>query len=131
MLFLDEIRDYIKTLGIGDNFYIGKIDGNKEKSIGVYQRKNVSPPITAIGQLSSYEVKPVSILIHWTKNANETEKAAYELYKKLMAVSSLQIKNTHIYILSLLQSEPIDVGTDDNGVYERVIEFNLYYERND
>ena len=31
-------------------------------------------------------------------------------------------------MISLLQNEPVDVGTDDNNVYERVIELDLYYE---
>lgn len=26
-------------------------------------------------------------------------------------------------------SEPIDVGTDDKGIYEQVIEVKFYYER--
>ena len=25
--------------------------------------------------------------------------------------------------------EPVDVGTDDKGIYERVIWFDIYYER--
>lgn len=131
MLYLSDIRDWLKTFDIAENYYIGKLDSKKDKSIGVYQRKTVSPPIKALGQLSSYEVKPISVLIHWNKNANETERAALELYKKLEAVSSLTINSKPIYILSLLQSEPVDIATDDNGVYERVIEFDLYYERND
>lgn len=131
MLYLSDVRDWLKTFGIAENYYIGKLDSKKDKSIGVYQRKAAVPPTKALGQLSSYEVKPISVLIHWNKNANETERAAFELYKKLEAVSSLQISGKHIYILSLLQSEPVDIATDDNGVYERVIEFDLYYERND
>lgn len=131
MLFLSDVRDWLKSFGVGEHYYIGKLDNKNDKSIGVYQRKSVSPPITAIGQPSSYEIKPISILIHWTKNANETEKAAYKLYKKIKDISLLTINNTRIYMLKLLQSEPIDVGTDDNGVYERVIEFDLYYERTD
>ena len=86
-------------------------------------------PIKAIGQPSSYEIKPISVLIHWNKNADETEKTAYELYKQLTAVSSLNLNNTHVQLINLLQSEPVDIGTDDNGVYERVIEFDIYYER--
>lgn len=131
MIYLSDVRDWLKMLISADHYYIGKLDSKNDKSIGVYQRKNPAPPTTAIGQPSSYEVKPISILIHWNKNANETEKAAYELYKQLGAVSSLTLNNTHVQFIQLLQSEPVDVGTDDNGVYERVIEFDLYYERND
>ena len=36
---------------------------------------------------------------------------------------------TPIKMIALLQNEPVDVGTDDNNVYERVIELDLYYER--
>lgn len=131
MIYLSDIRDWLKSFNIAENYYVGKIDGKKDKSLGVYQRKNPAPPVRAIGQKSSYEVKQISLLLHWNKNATETEKTACELYRQLEAVSSLQINGIHIYILSLLQSEPIDVGTDDSGVYERVIEFDLYYERNE
>ena len=33
--------------------------------------------------------------------------------------------------IDALVPEPMDVGTDNKGVYERVIEFKIYYERND
>ncbi|MDE7390212.1 MAG: minor capsid protein [Lachnospiraceae bacterium] len=129
MIYLSDVRDWLKTLISAKFYYIGKLDSKNDESIGVYQRKNPAPPVTAIGQPSSYEIKPISILIHWNKNANETEKAAYELYEQLTAVFSLTLNNTHVQFIQLLQSEPVDVGTDDSGVYERVIEFNLYYER--
>lgn len=129
MIYLSEIRDWIKQFGTAEHYYAGKLDAKQEKSLGVYQRKNLAPPVRAIGQQSTYEVKPISLLLHWNKNSTETEKAAYKLYRQLEAVSSCAINGTHVYMLSLLQSEPIDVGTDDSGVYERVIEFDIYYER--
>lgn len=130
MIYLSDIRDWLKTLIAADKYYIGKLDKKPEKAIGVYQRKP-APPVGAIGQASSYEVKPISLLIHWTKNADITEKAAFELYKRLGAVDSLTLNDTPVKFISLLQSEPVDVGTDENGIFERVIEFDIYYERND
>lgn len=129
MIYLADIRDWLKQYGLFERYYVGKLDSKQEKSLGIYQRKSPSAPVRAIGNLSSYEVKNISLLVHWTKNAAETEKTAFELYKQLETVSQFMLNGTQIYILSLLQSEPIDVGTDDNGVYERVIEFDLYYER--
>ena len=126
MIYLSEIRDWLKTFDIAENYYIGTMDGRKDKSIGVYQRGN-APLRECIGMLSSYQVKPVSVKIHWNKNADETEKAAYQLYERLKAVSSFDINNKHIIMLKLLHSEPIDILTDELGVYERVIEFDLYY----
>ncbi len=127
MIYLSDVRDWLKTLITAEHYYIGKLDSKQDKSIGVYQRKNPAPPIKAIGQSSSYEIKPLSILIHWNKNANETERTALELYRQLGAVTFLELNDTHVQFISLLQSEPVDVGTDDSGVYERVIEFDIYY----
>lgn len=133
MIYLSEIRDWLKTFDIAvENYYIGSMDGRKDKSIGVYQRSN-SPLRECIGMPSSYQIKPISVKIHWNKNANETEQAAYQLYQRLKAVCSFDINNKHIIMLKLLHSEPIDILTDEFGVYERVIEFDLYYtsERTD
>ena len=131
MITLAEVRDWIKTFNAANNSYIGKIDNKQENSIGIYQRKTIDGPRVAIGgrSLTSYDVKSISILIHWNKNANETEKRAQYLYNRLFEAESVVIGGTPIKMIALLQNEPVDVGTDDNNVYERVIELDLYYER--
>ena len=129
MIYLSDVRDWLKTLIDADHYYIGKLDRKPERAIGVYQRRNPAPPTMAIGQASSYEIKPISILIHWNKNADTTEKTAYDLYESIKAVTSLTLNDTRVLFISLRQSEPVDVGTDDAGIYERVIEFDIYYER--
>lgn len=129
MLFLNQIRDWIRTLDAAENYYIGKMN-DKEKSLGVFQL-SPRPPTRAIGQDSSYEVRRISIKLHWNKNQNESERAAYELYRKLRAVRSFDIGNIHIYFILLSHAEPVSIDTDENGVYEWVIEFEIYYERND
>lgn len=127
MLFLNQIRDWIKDFDAAENYYIGKMN-DKEKSLGVFQL-SPRPPTRAIGQESSYEVRRISIKLHWNKNQNESERAAYELYRQLRAVRSFDIDDTHVYFIDLLQAEPVSIDTDDNGVYEWVIEFEIYYER--
>lgn len=131
MITLAEVRDWIKTFNAANNYYIGKIDNKQENSIGIYQRKTIDGPRVAIGgrSLTSYDVKSISILIHWNKNANETEKRAQYLYNRLFEAESVVIGGTPIKMIALLQNDPVDVGTDDNNVYERVIELDLYYER--
>lgn len=131
MITLAEVRDWIKTFNAANNYYIGKLDNKQENSIGIYQRKTIDGPRVAIGgrSLASYEVKSISILIHWNKNENETEKRAQYLYNRLFEAESVVIGGTPIKMIALLQNEPVDVGTDDNNVYERVIELDLYYER--
>ena len=114
---------------IADHIYIGKLDNKKEKSIGIYQLQISNPPNIAIGGLGNTKVfeKPVSILIHWNKNAKETEIKALELYYKLLNSRNFIIKDNKVNYIRLL--EPVDVGTDSSNIYERVIRAIFYYEK--
>ena len=116
---------------IADHFYIGKLDNKKEKSIGVYQLQTSNPPNIAIGGLSNTKIfeKPISILIHWNKNAKETELKALELYYKLLNSRNFTINNCKVNYIRLLVPEPVDVGTDSSNIYERVIQAIFYYEK--
>lgn len=133
MLLLKDIQEYIIGLRIAerDNVYIGKLDNKKQNSIGVYSRPSSGPPNIALGGLdcTSYDTKPVSLLIHWSKSKDETEQIAYKMFEKLRSVTSFTIGDTHINYLRLMVPEPQDVGTDDKGVYEYVIWLDLIYQR--
>lgn len=134
MLGLADIRDWLKTLeNKADNYYIGKLDNKKDKSIGVYQGKNTIPPRISLGgrENSSYEVKTITILIHWNLNARETEEFSYKLYEELLKQNRVVISNRKINMINLTTNEPIDVGTDEKNIYERVIDLEFYYERNE
>ncbi|MEE0740792.1 MAG: minor capsid protein [Emergencia sp.] len=129
-MMLADIRDWLKTFTVAEHYYIGKLDGKKEKSLGVYQR-NVGLPNMAIGGLNqtSYRTKSVSILLHWNRNAAETEKAAFALYEKIISKENPVIGDEKVYYIKPQTPEPVDVGTDEAGVYERVIWLDLYFER--
>ncbi|MCB7320779.1 minor capsid protein [Lacrimispora sp. 210928-DFI.3.58] len=133
MLTLKDIRQYISGLEIAAdcNVYIGKLDNKKQKSIGVYNRKTDGPVQIALGGLgrTSYGTRPISLLVHWNKSVSETEEAAYELYEKLLNESSLMIGDTEVRFLILQVPQPVDVGTDDDGVYEYVIWLDFIYQR--
>lgn len=133
MLSLKDVRQYISGLSIteDDRVYIGKMDSKKQKSIGVYSRPTSGNPNIALGGLdcTTYDTKPISLLIHWNKSKGEAEEAAYGLFEKLKSVTSLSIGGTHINYLRLMVPEPQDIGTDDNGVYEYVIWLDFVYQR--
>ena len=133
MLSLGDIRGYIAGLGITDDerVYIGKLDNKKEKSIGVYNRKGDGPPPLPLGGLdySSYDTKRVSLLVHWNKDVLESEKSARALYDALLKETSLTIGEEEIRFLVLQVPEPVDVGTDDNGIYEYVIWLDFIFQR--
>lgn len=129
-MILSDVKDWLKTLNVAEHYYVGKLDNKQDKSLGVYQRDAGQPNI-ALGGLanSKYAVKRVSLLLHWNNNAKETEIAAYELYEKLLTTDRPIIGTKQVYVISMQTAEPQDVGTDDAGIYERVIWADIYYER--
>ena len=133
MLPLKDIRQWVSGLGIAadDRVYIGKMDGKKQKSIGVYSRPTSGNPNIAIGGLdcTTYDTKPISLLVHWNKSKGEAEEAAYGLFEQLRSATSLNIGDTHINFLRLMVPEPQDIGTDEGGVYEYVIWLDFIYQR--
>lgn len=146
MLGLADIRDWIESMQLADHHYIGKLDVKQDRSIGVYQRQAAAEPRMAIGGLpqTSYDIKYISVLVHWNHSARETEEAAAELFAALRTARNVELDEegnvisgepgdaetkNRILFVDMACSEPVDVGTDDNGVYERVIWFDIYYER--
>ena len=130
-MMLEDVRDYIDSLKLSEHTYMGKLDGKKEKSIGVYHSKRETPYKTAIGGPSqqSYGMKSVSFLIHWNKSPRDTENASVALFEALRDTRETKVNETTIKFIQLLYNEPIDVGTDDDGIYEMVIDAAVVYEK--
>lgn len=132
-MMLKDVRDYIAALGIAEDehCYCGKMADKKDKSIGVYPLKNRQPNHIPIGGIknASYGTKGISFLVHWNKSPTETEKAAIALQEALISCREQQVNGHAIKFIDVLYDEPIPVDTDDNGIYEYVIECLFYYER--
>ncbi len=131
MLALADIRDMTAGFGISmpDHTYMGRLDAKKDCSIGVYRSKRASPlhiPLGGMGN-AGYGVKRTTFLVHWNKSPRDTEKAVIELITKLNQVRELPVNNSKVYFI--LTTEPIPVDTDDNGIFEMVIDADIYYER--
>ena len=157
---LSNVRDWLKTLDVAENYYIGRLDNKKERSLGVYARRGSGRPVMALGGLtnSGYGILRVSLLLHWNRNARETEEAARALWDAVCCVTDIDISApgtvsaapsadtegasdpnaeaeeaapvaAHIQYVQPNVPEPVAVGTDDGGVYEYVIELNIYYRR--
>lgn len=127
---LADVRDYIDSLGLAGHVYMGKLPDKKEKSIGVYHSKHEHAYHTAIGgpSLESYGTKYVTFLVHWNKSMRDTENASTALFEALRQADHVTINNQTIKFIQPLY-EVQDVGTDDAGVYEMVIEAAVIYER--
>ena len=133
MMRLSDVKDFIESLGLAEHVYMGKLDTKKEKAIGVYNSKHMHDYQTAIGgpALKSYGAKYVSFLVHWNRSPRETEDAAIRLFKALEAARETQKNGVTIKFIQLLVNEPVDVGTDDAGVYEMVLEAAVIYQKED
>ncbi len=130
MMTLAEVRDWLKTKISCPQWYIGQIDGNKEQCIGIYNTTGAAPRM-AIGGLenTSTWVKAVSILVHWGKNANLAEQKAQEVFAALRGVTGAIIGGRRVVMFQMPQAGPVNVGTDDYGIYEYVINAYIIYER--
>lgn len=126
----EQVLSWIKSLPTkADHYYCGMLNAKKDKSFGVYQLKGNRARDIALGGQTKTATKGISVLVHWTSSTRETENIAAELYKNLAEVTDITIGEVKVNYIQLLHNEPIDVGMDENGVCERVIEFVIYYER--
>ena len=123
-----KVKDYLKTIIKDcDKWYTGKMDENQEKAIAIYSNKRSLDKISSFKNLQSYEILPITLLLRWTKNYNIAETKANEIYE-LLDCSSFFIDDYRCNI-NCLYDGPIDLGSDENGVYKFSIELNLLYRK--
>lgn len=129
-MMLSDVRDYIASLNLADHVYMGKLDAKQEKSIGVYSSKHTHAYKTAIGgpALESYGTKYVTLLVHWNKSPRETETVATALFEAVRDTAEVIVNNETIKFIQLLY-ELQDIGTDDAGICEMVIEAAVIYTK--
>jgi hypothetical protein len=128
----ENVLQWIKTLPTkAENYYCGILNTKKDKSFGVYQLRESRARTISVGGADNTKtgIKAISVLVHWNASTRETENTAAALYKDLAEAKNIVIGDKTVNYINLLQNEPVDVGTDDNGICEHVIEFIIYYER--
>lgn len=127
---LADIRDYIASLQLAEHVYSGRMPDKQEKSIGVYRSKHAREHKVAIGgaELSSYGTMHVTLLVHWSRSPGETEKAAQALFDAVCAAWEVPTREDTIKFIQPLY-ELQDIGTDDAGVFEMVIEAAVIYQK--
>lgn len=124
---LKQYKDYFKaSFKWNEAISIGKIDNNKEKAICFYGSKRNLSPIKAIDR-STYTIKPITILLRYTKNQDTAEAMAYMIYD-FFNDRTFEIEDKRVIAQHTI-SDPISLGTDDNGVYEYSLEINILEQR--
>ena len=132
---LADYRDYLEELNAlenfgFENFYVGELNNEEENSILVKNLKyGTVEDKLAIGQLKSYNTLEISLLLHISEDYNTTEEISNKLFNYLLNnySNSFKIDDYEVYFIKLL-SKNEDIGKDPNsGIFERVINFQIYY----
>ena len=129
---LGEIRDWLKTFGVAENYYCNKLDNKKDKSLGVYDITQRGAPVMALGGIenSSYDWMDVSLLLHWNRTYAESQLAASRLWNAVFGKTQVDVPGgSRIQYIQLLVPKPLYVDTDENGVHEFIIEMKIYFRR--
>ena len=127
---LKQIKDYFKSeFNWSDSISIGKIDNNQEKTICFYNSRRqlaYSPVIGGKSNKSTY-IKPITVLLRYTKNQDSAENKIESIYE-FFEERTFFIGEKRIFVI-MNTDGPINLGTDDKGIYEYSIEMDLYIER--
>lgn len=130
MMTNEDVLMWIRMLPVkADNYYCGVMNKKKDRSFGVYQlsrRKNE----VAIGgrDPTKTHTHGVSALVHWNNSTRQTQRTAIDLYNAVASAVHPEIGSYRAKYIQMQHNEPIDVGMDESGVCEYVIEFVIYYE---
>ena len=125
-----EFTQYLKSLFPTVTFFTGMIDKSNPQCVGVYAKGRYAPTDTLGGvQNSSYNILPISLLVHWTESTTECETMANSIYETLEASPDIIIGGRRVVTVELLDSCPVDVDRDENNIVEMIIRLNIIYER--
>lgn len=128
MLTIHEFIAYMKTKFPAIVFFNSTIDSSQTKCVGTYAR--TSGRVQAIGSPGSYDILPISMVIHWTEDAGQCEDMANTVYTQLSTIiKELTPAGIMISYVQLQDSAPVWVGRDDKNIAEKVIRANIIYER--
>lgn len=126
MLTINDFVQVLKNRFPEVKFFNGCIS-KPDRCVGVYARGNATP-VTAIGSQASYNILPVTLLVHWGENSHDCEVMANALYEVLEQGIST-ISDFRVIQLQLVDSTPVNIGRDDNNTCEMTLRVNIIYER--
>lgn len=127
---LSQLRDYfIMFFPWAESCSVGKIDKNKDNAVCFYVSKLPRAKVSAFGgkQNRGSDVKPVTVLLRYGRNAPAAEQMAEEIYD-FFDETTFYIDDKRVFVISRYDG-PIPYGTDDRGVYEYSFEFDFYIEK--
>ena len=130
---LADVLQWLKSLGVPsgvEGWTIARLDAAKERRVGVWQDPSSGPREVALGGPSATvtRTKRVRVLVHWNRNARDTETAAQALYDAIAAADHPAVGDATATYVEMACPEPVDVGADEQGCFERAIPFVIHYQ---
>ena len=130
MVYFSDVREWVKTFGIFQGYWIGRLSTKRDNTLGIYPLRN-SPARREVltNSLKSYDVTGINFLIHGSNNKDETERLAWTFYNALSASRPAFLLNgKQVYFIRMLYDCPIDVGSEGE-IYEYTVQIEIYSER--
>ena len=129
-LTLADIRDYVDSFGVADTVYMGMMDPKPERSFGVYHSKHTHQYQTVLGgpEDETYDITYITILVHWSQSPRETYEAGSQIYDAIRADRNARVNDAEIWFTMPIYSLQ-DIGADEGGVHEMVMEAAVYSAR--
>ena len=130
MMRSDHVRQLLQAAFPSVPCFNGAIDRNLEYAVGVFSRRS-SNRVVAVGGRgnSSYNILPVTILAHWSQDADQCEQTAQSIFDYLYCKSNFSIGDVNVIVADVLSSGPIDIDRDENNICEMTINVDFFYER--
>ena len=122
------LTDFETNFTFDGTMTTGKIDRNQDKAICFYNSKRERAYDGVVGGKANKStiIKPITILLRYTKNQDTAEtmaKSIFDFYNE----RSFFIDNKRIFVM-MPYNDPVYYGTDEFGVFEYSIELDLYEE---
>ena len=127
---LQALKDFFKTeVGWTDSISICNIDRNAERAVCFYPSRVPRAKIHTVGGRDNrtYGLLPVTVLLRWGRNAAAAAQKAEELYN-FFDEKTFCSQEKRVFIISRYDSA-IPLDTDEGGVYEYSLEFDVYFEK--
>ena len=129
MVYLSDVREWVKTFGLFQGYWIGRLSAKRDNTLGIYPLRH-SPARREVfsDSLKSYDVTGINFLIHGNANKDETERLAWVFYNRLASIEKPLINGKQVYFIKMLYDCPIDVGSEGE-IYEYTVQIEIYSER--
>lgn len=126
MMRLRDVAEWMETqISDVNSWRIGVYDNSIEKTICIRNLASKRDKGVVGGGKKTTSIKGISIVVHWNKSPDETEKIAQNVYGLFLYRPNINGYQT--ILCNMRNDEPVSLGIDDNGIYEYVIETWVTY----